>query len=61
MATSGEWIRVHGARAHNLRNVTAEIPLGLFVTVTGVSGSGKSTLIEDILHRTLARHFSGRA
>ena len=50
-------IRIYNAREHNLRNVDVEIPLGLFVAVTGVSGSGKSTLIEDILHQSLARHF----
>ena len=54
----GQTIRIRGARAHNLRNLAAEIPLGTLTCVTGVSGSGKSTLIVETLYKALARQLN---
>ncbi len=52
-------LKVINARGNNLKNVTAEIPLGLFTAVTGVSGGGKSTLLVDTLYRAVARRLNG--
>ncbi|MDT4987833.1 MAG: excinuclease subunit, partial [Micromonosporaceae bacterium] len=57
--TPGRELAVHGAREHNLRNLTVGFPLGQFIAVTGVSGSGKSTLVNDILHAVLANQVNG--
>jgi excinuclease ABC subunit A len=47
-------LRITGARAHNLKRIDLEIPLGMLVAITGVSGSGKSSLLHDVLYRALA-------
>lgn len=52
-------IKVIGARGNNLKNVTAEIPLGTFTCITGVSGGGKSTFLIDTLFRSAARRLNG--
>src|SRR5690606_26457119 len=54
---SGEVLRLTGARGHNLRDVTFELPLGTLTVVTGVSGSGKSSLVNQTLYRLLAQRF----
>ncbi len=52
-------LTVHGARANNLKNVTASIPLGTFCCITGVSGSGKSSFTIDTLYASAARSLNG--
>ncbi len=52
-------LTIKGARANNLRNLDAEIPLGVFTCVTGVSGGGKSTLVVETLYKAVARHWHG--
>ena len=54
---NGKSIIIKGARGHNLKNITVEFPLGLFICITGVSGSGKSSLINETLHPILSKHF----
>ena len=49
------WLKVLGAREHNLRDIDVDIPLGVLCCVTGVSGSGKSSLVNEIVHKHLAR------
>ena len=57
--TRGRRLTVHGARANNLKNITVDVPLGLFTAVTGVSGGGKSTFLIETLYRAVARKLNG--
>ncbi|MEW6314596.1 MAG: excinuclease ABC subunit UvrA [Pseudomonadota bacterium] len=54
-------LRVHGAAGNNLKRVELDLPVGLFVCITGVSGSGKSTLINDTLYRAVSQHLYSSA
>ncbi|WJP98322.1 excinuclease ABC subunit UvrA [Macrococcus bovicus] len=51
----GRYIKIRGARSHNLKDIDVDIPLGVMTVVTGVSGSGKSSLVNDVLFKGLAQ------
>ncbi len=57
---NGNWISIKGASENNLQDINVDIPLGVFVCVTGVSGSGKSTLVNEILCKALAKQLHRR-
>ena len=56
---NGAFIKLKGVNEHNLKNISVEIPLGIFTCITGVSGSGKSTLLSDVLYPALANKVYG--
>ena len=56
--TPSGYVEIVGATQHNLKNVTAKVPLGVFCCVTGVSGSGKSTLVNEVLYKAVANRLN---
>ena len=57
---NGKFIKIRGAKCHNLNNVNVDIPLGSFVVVSGVSGSGKSTLVNETLYKYVEKHLTNK-
>jgi excinuclease ABC subunit A len=58
-AVHDRWLKVVGARGNNLKNVSAQIPIGTFTCITGLSGGGKSTLVIETLYKAAARKLNG--
>ncbi|MDW7673677.1 MAG: excinuclease ABC subunit UvrA [Bacillota bacterium] len=56
---NGKWLEIKGAKENNLKDISVQIPLGVFVGITGVSGSGKSTLVNEILYKGVAQRLNG--
>ncbi len=56
---NGKHLKIYNAMQNNLKNIDVEIPLGMFVCVTGVSGSGKSSLVNEILYKHLSNELNG--
>lgn len=59
VGTKGKTLSIKGATGNNLKNVSVDVPLGLFVAITGVSGGGKSTLMIDTMYQAIARRLNG--